>query len=320
MGLFTNKKNLCPICGSPTPRLLPTKVEDMPLCKECAGKIDLPNETVQAMTLDTFRQYLAFYDENAALREQFCSEYVFDVKGWTAEVQIDFTRGLFRLASASQSIVYQGSCIRSFQILEDGYTLYEGSAAGLRCYPSGVPDYLDRLRPVYDEYLRHRQEYEHMRLMVEALDRDHRDGPPRHHPPEPRFDVKKPVEKYHILLTMDHPYRPEFHGEVDGPDFSFVSPDLSETAWKYDELLGTLDALARNLMQLFAPGAPVQELDGSGAPIQTAAPVQAAPVQVVPTAAATDTVEQLRRFKELVDQGILTEEEFAAKKRQLLGI
>lgn len=27
MGLFSNNKKLCPICGSPTPRLLPTKVE-----------------------------------------------------------------------------------------------------------------------------------------------------------------------------------------------------------------------------------------------------------------------------------------------------
>ena len=43
MGLFTNNKKLCPICGNPTPRLLATKVEDVPLCKECASKIDLPD-------------------------------------------------------------------------------------------------------------------------------------------------------------------------------------------------------------------------------------------------------------------------------------
>ena len=35
MGLFTNHKKVCPICGNPTPRLLPTKIEDMPICKEC---------------------------------------------------------------------------------------------------------------------------------------------------------------------------------------------------------------------------------------------------------------------------------------------
>ncbi len=38
MGLFSNNKKLCPLCGAPTPRLLSTKVEGMPLCKECAAK------------------------------------------------------------------------------------------------------------------------------------------------------------------------------------------------------------------------------------------------------------------------------------------
>lgn len=42
MGLFSNNKKLCPICGSPTPRLLATVVDDQPLCKACAAKIDLP--------------------------------------------------------------------------------------------------------------------------------------------------------------------------------------------------------------------------------------------------------------------------------------
>ena len=43
MGLFSNNKKLCPICGSPTPRLLATVVDDQPLCKACAAKIDLPD-------------------------------------------------------------------------------------------------------------------------------------------------------------------------------------------------------------------------------------------------------------------------------------
>lgn len=46
---------------------------------------------------------------------------------------------------------------------------------------------------------------------------------------------------------------------------------------------------------------------------QSAAPA-AAP------AASGDSVEQLKQFAELRDQGILTEEEFAAKKKQLLGL
>lgn len=38
MGLFSNYKKLCPLCGAPTPRLLSTKVVGMPLCKEFAAK------------------------------------------------------------------------------------------------------------------------------------------------------------------------------------------------------------------------------------------------------------------------------------------
>lgn len=38
------------------------------------------------------------------------------------------------------------------------------------------------------------------------------------------------------------------------------------------------------------------------------------------TEALADPVEELRRYKALVDESILTEEEYAAKKRQILSI
>ena len=61
MGLFSNNKKPCPICGNATPRLLPTKVEGVPICKECDKKIDLPNGVLDSMTLDDFRRYIDFY-------------------------------------------------------------------------------------------------------------------------------------------------------------------------------------------------------------------------------------------------------------------
>ena len=64
---------------------------------------------------------------------------------------------------------------------------------------------------------------------------------------------------------------------------------------------------ASNLMQLIAPGAPE-----TGAGAQTAAPAQ--------TGGAPNAVEELKQYKSLLDAGVITEEEFAAKKRQLLGI
>ncbi len=72
--------------------------------------------------------------------------------------------------------------------------------------------------------------------------------------------------------------------------------------------VNALHTLARNLMQLIAPGAPET---GAGA-AQTAAPAQ--------TGGAPNAVEELKQYKSLLDAGVITKEEFAAKKRQLFGI
>ena len=52
------------------------------------------------------------------------------------------------------------------------------------------------------------------------------------------------------------------------------------------------------------------------------APAPAAPAPAAPAAAGgmDDITAQLTQLKSLVDQGILTQEEFEAKKKQLLGI
>ncbi len=55
----------------------------------------------------------------------------------------------------------------------------------------------------------------------------------------------------------------------------------------------------------------------SSAPAQPAATTSAAPI---PTASIGDYTEELRRLKQLLDEGIITEEEYNIKKRMLLGI
>ena len=66
----------------------------------------------------------------------------------------------------------------------------------------------------------------------------------------------------------------------------------------------------QNLMQLINPNA--QTIDESAS--------TAAVNPIIQQAAPVDTVEELKKYKGLLDAGIITEEEFTAKKRQLLGI
>ena len=49
------------------------------------------------------------------------------------------------------------------------------------------------------------------------------------------------------------------------------------------------------------------------------APAPAAPAPA-PAAPAADSTEQLKKYKELLDTGVITQEEFDAKKKQLLGL
>jgi hypothetical protein len=53
---------------------------------------------------------------------------------------------------------------------------------------------------------------------------------------------------------------------------------------------------------------------------QAAAYQQQMAAQQAPAGGGDDTVAQLQQLAQLKDQGILTEEEFAAKKKQILGI
>ena len=62
-----------------------------------------------------------------------------------------------------------------------------------------------------------------------------------------------------------------------------------------------------------ATSAPSRRSNAAAPAAQAAQPVQAA-------APAVDTVAELQKYKMLMDTGVITEEEFAAKKKQLLGI
>ena len=128
MGLFSNKKKLCPLCGGPTPRLLATKVEDMPLCKDCADKIDLPSGALERMSLEDLRQYMVFYDQNQRARLTFTETYRYSFGFLSDVLVLDGQHRLLRLKGYDGALVLEAQHLAAFRITEDERVLFEGKS------------------------------------------------------------------------------------------------------------------------------------------------------------------------------------------------
>ena len=261
MGLFSNNKKPCPICGNATPRLLPTKVEGVPICKECDKKIDLPNGVLDSMTLDDFRRYIDFYNKNQVLRERFHPEYRFGFGAFNTQLVLDVTNGLFRLKDDESTIVFEKSALKSFRITEDKEPLFTGTAAGLVCAESKNPERVRLLAPRIEQFKLQRSDYE--RIMqaerVQYLDRTNEEWRERERELEfhkPEFRESSPFRQFVVELELDHPYWKSYRNELDAPEFDDDYPSVDSFLHKYDEKVNELHTLARNLMQFIAPGAP----------------------------------------------------------------
>lgn len=300
MGLFSNDKKPCPICGKATPRLLATKIDGIPICKECNNKADLPDGMMEQMSLEDFREYLTFYERNQALRNVFSESFRFD-HGFGSTLLLDNGNRLLRLKDSDSSLVLEASALKGFRILEDNRPLFESTTDGLRCSDSSVPEAITAILPQIAQFTFQRLEYER-REQREKLEQ--RDGNrPFGYQPRPTFDYN-PFRHFYVELHFEHPYWKQFRMELDAPSFNSTYPDANDYMREYQEKTNELHALAVNLMQLINPNA--GEVTGEGTAPQAPA--------------ACNAIDEIKRYKALLDEGLITNEEFTAKKRQLLGI
>ena len=307
MGLFSNKKKPCPICGSATPRLLPDTIEGMPICKECTKKKDMPDYVFDGMTVEAFRQYLDFHRQNQPLRNQFQPTFSWE------EISLDVPKKLFRVNKSAEALVLEASCLRSFRVLEDSNVLFESSPEGLRSYDSDVPYRVQAAMPVIAQFNMQLEQYRHMERMRESMKRRGEDPP---YVSEPLFDYPIFQKGFVVELTIEHPYWGGTHSRyTPGPRFDVTYPRVDDFLRDYDREVRRVNELAGHLMSLLG-GSAAQVRTSYGTPVQSSAPVQTAGA----AAPAADPVTELQRYKALLDSGVITEEEFTAKKRQLLGI
>lgn len=308
MGWFTGKKKPCPLCGAPTPRLLATCVADQPLCKSCAAKIDLPDGALDRMSVSNLKQYMTVYEENRPLRERFHPTYRYTFELPSDSFVVDAEHRLFRLRASDDSFVMTAASLASFRITEDGRVLFDYQDGALRYHKSDATEKAAAMQPLIRQFLLRKQQYENKdeRQRIRAEHRDKNSGPSDI---EPTFDVVAPVRKFALELALRHPYRTSFRKEISAPDFNRHQPSAEDYVREYESKVAELRGLANALAHVVDPACREVTPDNS-----------AAPAAAVAAPAASDTASELRKYKELFDSGVITQEEFSAKKKQLLGI
>lgn len=296
MGLFS-KKDPCAICGGKVKGLFSNKIDGHYICSDCYGVVDLPAETLGRMRVEDFRGYMTFREENDQLRKAFQTTSQVDFGWLDNKFLFDEQNRLLCMNKHLTTTIFRGQEIRSFAIYEDAALLIEGSEAGIFYHPSMVPASARAMEP---DITRFRMHAELQRTAQRILDRDDNNNRPA-----PRFDMPEPFQNFNVEIRFDHPYWHVFTADMSGPRFDNERPDVNDYLNEYHRNVETMQQLAQALAAVAFPHA---------------AHKKAQEAQNAAAAPAVDAVEELRRYKALVEQGILTEEEFTAKKRQLLGL
>ncbi len=97
MGLFSNKKNPCVLCGEPTPRLFAREACGGKLCGDCGKKVSMQEEILQGISLDDLRQHMKYREDNQKLHETFKDTRCISFEG--EKLIIDDEQKLFYLTS-----------------------------------------------------------------------------------------------------------------------------------------------------------------------------------------------------------------------------
>lgn len=299
MGLFT-KKEPCAICGGKVKGLLPWKIEGQYVCDSCHGVVDVQKDK-EDMTMEQFRQYRAFREENQALKDQFAISQKVDFGAFDTKLVFDFDHRLFCMDQHLGKTVFRGGEIKSFVIQEDGAPIFEGGPQGLVRYESIVPERLTMMAPQLNQILMQKQLEDQLNV---GRDPDHR--------PAPRFyDIPEPFKKFQVSIYVDHPYWSLLECDRSGPTFDNDYPDVNDYMNRYQEGYWLMENLAQCLMTVAFPDAPAEGAQ-QGAQQETQPAAAAAPAQ--------DAVSQLKQYKQLLDDGVITQADFDAKKKQLMGL
>ena len=250
------------------------------------------------------------------MQAEFTTTYRFNIGFWGCSVFLDETHGLFRMKEDS-GWVFQGKELKSFRISEDRSPLFESGSGTLKCTAGDVPARVNAMADTIARFHMEKQEFERreamegLRRCIDETNEERRERERTNDLYRPRFDVPAPVKEFRVELTLDHPYWKSFDEKISAPEFDRDYPRAEDYLRTYREQTEELHLLASKLMRMIDPNAGETRIGGGAQSVQAAQPTVTLP---------TDAVSEIQKYKALLDAGVLTEEEFSAKKRQLLGI
>ncbi len=303
MGLF-NKKPPCPICGGKISWLLPSKIEGEYICDTCHNKIDMEDDRKLHLSMQEFKEYLMFYEQNRVLKNKFVVSEKIDFGLWDTKIIFDYDNQLFCMSKNPDKTVFEGKQLKSFTIKEDSSLLFSGSANGMHRYASTVPECVMALAPQITQFMVSRQLARAVDLL--NVDKDNQRPTQRQY-----FDVPEPFKTFNVELHFEHPYWNVLKCNMAGPRFSNERPNVNDYLNDYQRNIEEIEKLVRALQVVAFPNAAEQSIglgNMASQPVHTFA------------APPTDAIEEIKKYKSLMEEGIITREEFDAKKKQLLGI
>lgn len=238
MGLFS-KKTVCPICGGKISWFLPLKIEGEYICDTCYGKIDMESEKLSNLTMQGFREYLKFYDQNRLLKDKFVICQRVDFGLWDTKIIFDYNNKLFCMSEKPDKTVFEGKHLKSFTIKEDNSLLFEGSAEGIRRYASTVPERAVALAT-------------QMARVINKLD----GGKGNRTTLMKYFDILEPFQAFKVELHLDHPYWTVIKCELDSPKFSGEFPNVNDYICDYKRRIKEIEKLVLALKAVSFQGVP----------------------------------------------------------------
>ena len=330
MGIFSNDKKGCPICGNPTPRLFPTKVEGLPLCKECAAKINMESSMLKNLTINELWDHMDYRKANSETFGSFTDNETHGMGNYVLHVDSD--KKLFYIADGSPSnpALFKFEELVSFNLMEDGRTVIQCNSDSYSEGVSSIESYkLPPLKPLVKPGVTKAAPAStqpgrtSMAASSSAAQKEEKPKAP-----------DKPIDSLKLNLTLSNPY---WKGKTYNISLRSIETEDQIREWVNDykntfaAAVDTCEALAgimgvktgKQMMNAIKEKAEailaVQEAEAAAKEAEVAAQAAEAAAKIAKAADDNAAIEMLKKWKELLDMGAITQEEFEAKKKELIG-